>query len=111
MAQRQSCAQLVTEITAPLVIDNSDSSNSEESDVESNSYTAPPLPQLPPPLARPQVGMKTPKSSFPPTKCINVHCKEEKRDLRSQIASLKQEIEDCKYMSIHMNIVLQILCT
>jgi len=40
--------------------------------------------------------MKTPKSSFPPTKCINVHCEEEKRDMKRQIESLKQEINDLK---------------
>ena len=69
------------------------------SDEESNTFNTPPAPPTQPlPLPRPQVGMKTPKSSFPPLKCINVHCKEEKRELKSEIASLKQQIEDCKYI-------------
>ena len=46
---------------------------------------------------RPQVGMKTPKSSFPPRKCINVHCNDEKKKMKKEISLLKQEIEDCKY--------------
>ena len=55
----------------------------------------PPLP-VPP---RPQVGNKTPKSSFfPPKKCINVYCKEEKQALQEENVRLKAEIEDCKYM-------------
>ena len=37
------------------------------------------------------------KSLFPPTKCINVYCKEEKRELKRQIESLTQENDDCKY--------------
>ena len=49
-----------------------------------------PLPQ------RPQVGMKTPKSSFPPKRYINVICQEEKQALKEEIASLKAEIDDCK---------------
>jgi hypothetical protein len=42
--------------------------------------------------------MKTPKSSFPPKKCINVHCKKEKEKeaLKEEIAQLKVEIDDCK---------------
>ena len=47
---------------------------------------------------RPQVGMKTAKSSPPSArKCINVHCHEEKRNMKKEITLLKQEIEDCKY--------------
>ena len=30
-------------------------------------------------------------------KCINVHCHEEKRNMKKEITLLKQEIEDCKY--------------
>ena len=51
---------------------------------------------LPPPQ-RPQVGMKTPKSSFPPKKCINVYCKEEKEKLKEEIAKLQQEVENSKF--------------
>ncbi|KAJ7386202.1 hypothetical protein OS493_010595 [Desmophyllum pertusum] len=51
------------------------------------------------PSTRPQVGVKTPKSSFPPRKCINVSCKEEKQELRNNIAALKQQIEDLKAAS------------
>ena len=99
-ALRQSCAQLVATITAPIMEANDSadsifSSSSGESDTEVN--TPPPLPQLPSQLVRPQVGMKTPKSSFPPMKCINVHCKEEKKELKRQVESLKQEIKNCKY--------------
>jgi len=99
-AQRKICAQLVASITAPFTVadDSEDSiisSSSGESDTEVN--TPQPLAQLPSQLMWPQVGMKTPKSSFPPTKCINVHCKEEKRELKREVESLKQEIEDCKY--------------
>ena len=47
---------------------------------------------------RPQVGIKTAKSSPPSArKCINVHCHEEKRNMKKEITLLKQEIEDCKY--------------
>jgi len=46
------------------------------------------------------------KSSFPPTKYINVHCKEEKRELKRQIESPKQENDDFKYRSYY-NIVVQ----
>ena len=70
------------------------SSGSKESDTEDN--TPQPLSQLPSQLVRPHVWMKTPKSSFPTTKCINVYCKEEKRELKRQVESLKQEIENCK---------------
>jgi len=92
-AQKKSCAQLVASITAPFTVadDSEDSiisSSSGESDTEVN--TPQPLVQLPSQLMhRPQVGMKTPKSSFPPTKCINVHCKEEKRELKREVESLK----------------------
>ena len=39
---------------------------------------------------------KTPKTSFPPRKCINVHCKEEKESLKETIYSLRKEINECK---------------
>ena len=106
----QSCAQLVASITAPLrkadtcnhnpehvVASSSSSGESSSGDSDSEVIPLEPLPPLPSQLVRPQVGMKTPKSSFPPTKCINVHCKEEKRELKRQVESLKEEIEDCKY--------------
>jgi len=102
-AQKQSCAQLVATITAPL-LEADDSAESicsySSGEPETEAYTPQvpqPLQQPPSQLVRPQVGMKTPKSSFPPTKCINVHCEEEKRDMKRQIESLKQEINDCKY--------------
>ena len=106
----QSCAQLVASITAPLrkadtcnhnpeLVVASSSSSGESSSGDSDSEVIPlePLPRLPSQLVRPQVGMKMPKFSFPPTKCINVYCKEEKRELKRQVESLKEEIEDCKY--------------
>lgn len=94
---------------APLQVSpqvNLDSSASEESsdDEPSTGLTNDirtctiPAPRPLPPPPRPPVGMKTPKSSFPPKKCITVHCKKEKEKeaLKEEIAQLKVEIDDCK---------------
>ena len=79
---------------------NIDSSASEESSDDEHrngtSVCTIPAPRPLPPPQRPQVGMKTPKSLFPPKRCINVVCKEEKQALTEEIALLKAEIEDCK---------------
>ena len=42
-------------------------------------------------------GDEDPKVFFPPRKCINVHCNDEKKKMKKEISLLKQEIEDCKY--------------
>ena len=70
---------MVAEITAPINLhgnahesDSIESSTIEESDDETWGCVVE--------QERPQVGMKTPKSSFPPRKCINVHCNEEKKN-------------------------------
>lgn len=56
------------------------------------------------PTSRPQVGQKTPKSSFPLRKCINVHCKEEKEQLNATISSLREQIVECecRLLFIHL---------
>ena len=103
-----SSAGLVADILAPLnanqqpwqQVDVNSSSSEDEFEDELNitpTSTIVPTPCQLPPLPRPQVGNKTPKSSFPPKKCLNVHCKEEKAKLMEEIASLKEEIENCKY--------------
>lgn len=84
---------MVAEITSPLTLSNVHESDSMESSEESDDGTWGCVAEQ----MRPQVGMKTPKSSFPPRKCINVHCHEEKRNMKKEISLLKKEIEDCKY--------------
>ncbi|CAH3160430.1 unnamed protein product, partial [Porites lobata] len=87
-------AELVAEITAPLNLGNAQESDSIESSTfeESDDETWGCVVEQ----ERPQVGMKTPKSSFPPRKCINVHCNDEKKKMKKEISLLKQEIEDLK---------------
>ena len=67
---------MVAEITAALNLGNAHESDSMESSEESDDETWGCVVEQ----ERPQVGMKTPKSSPPPPprKCINVHCHEEK---------------------------------
>lgn len=81
--------ELVTSILSPVRnhIESVSDSASEDDDIH---VTTPPLPSMP--TSRPQVGQKTPKSSFPPRKCINVHCKEEKEKLNATISSLREQI-------------------
>jgi len=70
-------------------------------DIASDTLTCTVPAPRPLPLApRPQVGMKTPKSSFPQKKCINVYCKEEKQELKEEITELKAEIEELKSSSM-----------
>ena len=94
--------------TPEVYIDSSASDKSSDDDEPttiSSACTVPaprPLP-LPP---RPQVGMKTPKSSFPPKKCINVTCKEEKQALKEEIALLKAEIDDCKLLKFSFQCII-----
>ena len=102
-----SSANLVADILTPVQVlhtphVNIDSSASDESSDDEPTSTvtsvcnmSAPRPSLPLPQ-RPQVGMKTPKSSFPPKRCINVICKEEKQALKEETALLKAEIDDCK---------------
>lgn len=82
---------------------NIDSSTSDESSDDEptrvTSACAMPAPRPLPLPQRPQVGMKTPKSSFPPKRCINAICKEEKQALKEEIALLKAEIDDLKSSS------------
>ena len=111
-AQKLSCAQLVSDIMAPISCTTIDSDVSSESDGGDDDLTAlervltPPLghasthPKLPVLTTRPQVGNKTPKSTYPSQKCINVRSKEEKEQLKEKIASLEQQIEECKYKLI-----------
>ena len=101
-----SSANLVADILTPVQVlhtphVNIDSSASDESSDDEPASTVTsvctvPAPRPLPLPQRPQVGMKTPKSSFPPKRCINVMCKEEKQALKEEIALLKAEIDDCK---------------
>ena len=85
---------MVAEITTLLNLGNAHESDSMESREESDDETWGCVVEQ----ERPQVGIKTAKSSPPSArKCINVHCHEEKRNMKKEITLLKQEIEDCKY--------------
>ena len=87
-----SSANLVADILTPVQVlhtphVNIDSSASDESSDDEPTSTVTsvctvPAPRPLPLPQRPQVGMKTPKSSFPPKRCINVLCKEEKQALK-----------------------------
>jgi len=107
-ARQLSSASLVADILAPLPVRpqmdlNSLSSEESADEVEPSTDLAGdtlictvPAPRPLPLAPRPQVGMNTPKSSFPQKKCINMYCKEEKQELKEEIAQLKAEIEECK---------------
>ena len=87
---------MVAEITAALNLGNAHESDSMESSEESDDETWGCVVEQ----ERPQVGMKTPKSSPPPppqgnaSMCIVM---KKKRNMKKEITLLKQEIEDCKY--------------
>ena len=84
---------LMASILSPVLnpIESVCDSASEDDDIH---VTTPPLPSMS--ISRPQVGQKTPKSSFPPRKCISVHCKEEQERLNATIVSLRKQIVECE---------------
>ena len=86
---------MVAEITGALNLGNAHESDSMESSEESDDETWGCVVEQ----ERPQVGMKTPKSSPLPhqgnaSMCIVM---KKKRNMKKEITLLKQEIEDCKY--------------
>ena len=105
-------ASLVADILKPFnskttFVVNELSSDDSMSDIEDDdryhddeSHVPPPPPPPPPPKRplpappRPQIGMKCPKSSFPPKKCLNLKCKEEKETLQSRISELEAELDE-----------------
>ena len=81
--------RLADNILSPIFAQTyADPESSDDDYVDEITATRPP-PSLPSLDSRPE-------SSFPPRKCINVTCKEEKERLKAETACLKEEIEECK---------------